>query len=591
MAKCISKRLTSEIIDYNMQEGEPFRFDLVQTYALYVSQIADGEDLCFCLQRIVLCQVDCGDAEFKIDFPEGCCLTILPPGTYEITLAEQYVHTVQDGELGIDILLEPVDTPFVQSVIANGCSQEINMNCKTGLTQYLVETIISAKILEMLNNGTLQAGLKACDTACDTYLGKGTEVVTCNSFSDILCQAIEDGNTCLPFIDSFLLTGTVLTITAGDQTFPVDLAPLFAGFTDVKVSNFAFTSPSSNVIRLTQTDGSAFDVDLNYLVTDASDIVNLVTNDVTVRNTIAALFKQCSGVDHVPGNFIPTCQEMVVAINTAITAAIGGIAADKFLSVASYDSDTNELTLVVTGGSTFVIPLTDLVDSVFISTDAGNQIVNGTDGGIYVAPAATVPDASDTVKGIVELATPAEASAGTSTTLAVTPAGLAAALAAAPVLADVSKLFSLNVGQATTPSGSVPRTPMNIISSYSTLDPAFMTIDAALDTVTFAAHTKSIIVELTANAAFVRKTGGTDLDAALCLKSTVAGAERALIYCQGRNAGEDNVQASGTALFELLPGDTDRTFKLTAITQASGTWKVVGPFNSNPGITIKVTKL
>ena len=308
------------------------------------------------------------------------------------------------------------------------------MNCKTGLNQYLVEAIIQSKILEMLNNGTLQAGLQSCDSTCDTYLGKGTEVVTCNSFSDILCQAIADGNTCLPFIDSFLLTGTVLTITAGDQTFSVDLAPLFAGFTDVKVSGFAFTTPTSNILRLTQTDGSAFDVDLNSFVTDASDIVNLVTNDVNVRNTIAALFKQCSGADHVPGDFIPTCQEMTTAINTAITAAIGGIAADKFLSVASYDSNTNELTLVVTGGSTFVIPLTDLVDSMFISTDVGNQIVNGTDGGIYVAPAATVPDASDTVKGIVELATPAEASAGTSTTLAVTPAGLAAALAAKPAL-------------------------------------------------------------------------------------------------------------------------------------------------------------
>ena len=435
MANCLTKRLTSTITDHIMAESEPYRFTLTQTHALYSFQMTTlEEEICFCLQRVVMCSVDCGDEEFKTDFPEGCCLTILPPGTYEITLAEQYVHTVENGELGIDLVLEPVDTPFVQSIIANGCTQERYMNCKTGLNQYLVEAIIQSKILEMLNNGTLQAGLQSCDSTCDTYLGKGTEVVTCNSFSDILCQAIADGNTCLPFIDSFLLTGTVLTITAGDQTFSVDLAPLFAGFTDVKVSGFAFTTPTSNILRLTQTDGSAFDVDLNSFVTDASDIVNLVTNDVNVRNTIAALFKQCSGADHVPGDFIPTCQEMTTAINTAITAAIGGIAADKFLSVASYDSNTNELTLVVTGGSTFVIPLTDLVDSMFISTDVGNQIVNGTDGGIYVAPAATVPDASDTVKGIVELATPAEASAGTSTTLAVTPAGLAAALAAKPAL-------------------------------------------------------------------------------------------------------------------------------------------------------------
>ena len=436
MANCLTKRLTSTITDRIMAESEPYRFTLTQTHALYSFQMTTlEEEICFCLQRVVMCSVDCGDEEFKTDFPEGCCLTILPPGTYEITLAEQYVHTVENGELGIDLVLEPVDTPFVQSIIANGCTQERYMNCKTGLNQYLVEAIIQSKILEMLNNGTLQAGLQSCDSTCDTYLGKGTEVVTCNSFSDILCQAIADGNTCLPFIDSFLLTGTVLTITAGDQTFSVDLAPLFAGFTDVKVSGFAFTTPTSNILRLTQTDGSAFDVDLNSFVTDASDIVNLVTNDVNVRNTIAALFKQCSGADHVPGDFIPTCQEMTTAINTAITAAIGGIAADKFLSVASYDSNTNELTLVVTGGSTFVIPLTDLVDSMFISTDAGNQIVNGTDGGIYVAPAATVPNASDTVAGITEYATTTEAVAGTSASLAVTPAGLAAAIAAAPAAA------------------------------------------------------------------------------------------------------------------------------------------------------------
>ena len=128
------------------------------------------------------------------------------------------------------------------------------------------------------------------------------------------------------------------------------------------------------------------------------------------------------------------------------------------------------------------------------------------------------------------------------------------------------------------------------IRSY-TGDAAFMTVDAALDTVTFAAHTKSIIVEFTSNSVFTRQKGGTDIDAGLCLKSTVAGTESAFIYCQGRNAGEDNVQASGTAFFELLPGDTDRTFQLTAVTQASGTWKVVGLFGSNPGITIKVTKL
>ena len=418
--------------------------------------------------------------------------------------------------------------------------------CKSGLNQYLVESIIAAKVLEMLNNGTLQAGLKACDTACDTYLGKGTSVVTCDSFSDVLCQAIEAGNTCLPFIDAFFLTGTVLTITAGDQTFPVDLAPLFAAYSDTKVTGFAFTSPTSNVLRVTQSDGTSFDADLSRLLTDAADIANIVSTDITVRNIIAALFKKCSGDDHAPGDLIPTCAEMTTAINTAITTAIGGLAEDKFLEAVSYDPDTNELTLSVNGGDTFTIPLTDLVDSLSISTDAGNQVTTGTDGGIYV---------------------PAPAAAG-----------------------DTSKLLELSVAQLTTPAAVTTFTPMDITGLQNSADTAFATVDAATDTITFAAHTKPIIVELTVNAAFQRQTGGTDLDAGICLRESTGGGVKAFIHCQGRNAGEDNVQASGTAMFEVLPADTARTYTLTAVTQSSGTWTLKGFLNTLPAVTVKVTK-
>lgn len=122
MAKCKSFRLTSPITAHNMAEGAPHRITLEQTHVLYITQLSDQEALCVCIERVVMCQVDCGDMEFKFDFPDGDCFTILPPGTYEITLGEQYVHTVEDGELGVDLLFEPVDTPFVQSVIANCCN-------------------------------------------------------------------------------------------------------------------------------------------------------------------------------------------------------------------------------------------------------------------------------------------------------------------------------------------------------------------------------------------------------------------------------------------------------------------------------------
>jgi hypothetical protein len=57
---------------------------------------------------------------------------------------------------------------------------------------------------------------------------------------------------------------------------------------------------------------------------------------------------------------------------------------------------------------------------------AGTNVAVTNGDGVAGNPTIAVPDASDTVKGAVELATSAETSTGTSTTLAVTPAGLTA---------------------------------------------------------------------------------------------------------------------------------------------------------------------
>ena len=60
---------------------------------------------------------------------------------------------------------------------------------------------------------------------------------------------------------------------------------------------------------------------------------------------------------------------------------------------------------------------------VYVSYDASNGYFRATD--LEAASAGTTPDASETVKGIVELATAAETLTGSSTTLALTPGGLA----------------------------------------------------------------------------------------------------------------------------------------------------------------------
>lgn len=167
---------------------------------------------------------------------------------------------------------------------------------------------------------------------------------------------------------------------------------------------------------------------------------------------------------------------------------------------------------------------------------------------------------------------------------------LAALAGGVGVAGDTSKLFELGVAQLTTPAGAATFTAVDITGLQSSVDTAFATVDSAADTITFAAHTKPIIVELTVNAAFQRQTGGVDLDAGICLRETSSGGVKAFIYCQGRNAGEDNVQASGTAMFEIPPSATARTYTLTAVTQSSGTWKLAGFLNTPPSVTIKVTK-
>jgi hypothetical protein len=60
---------------------------------------------------------------------------------------------------------------------------------------------------------------------------------------------------------------------------------------------------------------------------------------------------------------------------------------------------------------------------VYVSYDASNGYFRATD--LEAASAGTTPDASETVKGLVELATAAETLTGISTTLALTPGGLA----------------------------------------------------------------------------------------------------------------------------------------------------------------------
>src|SRR5690606_23878104 len=111
--------------------------------------------------------------------------------------------------------------------------------------------------------------------------------------------------------------------------------------------------------------------------------------------------------------------------------------------------------------------LTDLTD-VMITTPASGQalIWDGTQW-INDDVAAPIPDASDTVKGIVELTTDAEAATGTDTTRAVTPANIKPLLDAKASSSSLSAVaFS---GSAADLTGTLPASslPPLAISSVS----------------------------------------------------------------------------------------------------------------------------
>ena len=200
----------------------------------------------------------------------------------------------------------------------------------------------------------------------------------------------------------------------------------------------------------------------------------------------------------------------------------------------------------------------------------------------------SLPVATTTVLGIAELATDAEAIAGTATDVVLTPSNLAAYIAANPSGAgDTTRTYQINAGQVNTPPGSVPRTQIGIGSG--TGDAEFLSINPTDDTVTVAAHSGDVTVELFVNAAFLRLTGSTEIDAGVIMRSTLALTDRNFIYAQGR-AGGNYVQCTGSNKFTITSGDVDRTFGLYAVTQADGNWQLVGPFGSGPGIGITVTK-
>lgn len=163
----------------------------------------------------------------------------------------------------------------------------------------------------------------------------------------------------------------------------------------------------------------------------------------THRDQIAAMFQYGTEIDVASASTVSIGAQsspvMRITGTTTITSFGTTYKGPIFIRFAAALTLTHNATsLILPGGSS----ITTAAEDIAIAMPKASA---GTANGWIVyyqrasgQPLVTVPDATETVKGIVELATTAEAITGTDTTRAVTPAGVAAKVASAVVDASTS---------------------------------------------------------------------------------------------------------------------------------------------------------
>jgi hypothetical protein len=121
------------------------------------------------------------------------------------------------------------------------------------------------------------------------------------------------------------------------------------------------------------------------------------------------------GKEPVPGNSAGQLPVGSIAINFN--------ADEPFLCIQDSVGAVRRIAGVAVGTAA---PVTPSAGEFWLDTSATDRILKVFDGSAWAAAGKPIPDASTTLKGIVRLATTAEATAGTLTTVAITPAQLKA---------------------------------------------------------------------------------------------------------------------------------------------------------------------